>query len=185
MADKVSGPNESSSSGASGDTPVSMTQFNSAMAQLSRSQQETVEHMNQIHAQFQQWASAQAVIKPSTGASVAAQQVLQPPPPHGPQHHAVPGNIKLAKPSLFTGATKANVETWLFEVEQYLTAYGVTDYSQRIAFACASFKGVALQWWQNQCLTHPGLQLTWDQFKEEVRKRFQPIEASRTALALS
>src|SRR5438105_9520677 len=40
---------------------------------------------------------------------------------------------------------------------------------------------MAIQWWQNHCILHPGLRLTWEQFKDEVRKRFQPIEASRTA----
>jgi len=102
-------------------------------------------------------------------------------PSHVPPNSSISGSIKLAKPSLFTGAIKANVETWLFEVEQYLTAYGVKDDSQKIAFATASFKGMAVQWWQNHCMTHPGLHLQWDQFKEEVRKRFQPVEASRTA----
>src|SRR6185369_4591593 len=79
---------------------------------------------------------------------------------HVPPTSSISGNIKLAKPSLFTGVTKANVETWLFEVEQYLTAYGVRDESQKIAFATASFKGMGVQWWQNHCMSHPGLHLT-------------------------
>jgi len=155
-----------------------MTQFNTALAQLSHMQQETMQNVHQMQTQLQQWAARTA--SPSTATAASSQQ-----PSHPssliPPNHLVPGNIKLTKPSLFTGATKSNVETWIFEVEQYLTAYGVTDDSQRIAFACASFKGVALQWWQNQCLTHPGVRLTWNQFKDEVRRRFQPIEASRTA----
>lgn len=137
-------------------------------------QQETMQNVHQMQASLQHLVSQST--HPLNGASSSSST-----PPLVPPTTSIPGYIKLAKPSLFTGAAKANVETWLFEVEQYLLAYGVNNESQRIAFASASLKGLALQWWQNHCILHPGLGLSWAEFKEEVRKRFQPVEASRTA----
>ena len=154
------GHEESSSSGvpasrATGDTSVSMTQFSHAFNQLVQMQQETVQNVHQMQAQLQELFSG-----PTQGQGGTVHQggrVHQAPTSlsgvqnqpsqslsHVPPTSSIPGSIKLAKPSLFTGAIKANVETWLFEVEQYLTAYGVKDHSQMIAFATSSFKGMAV-----------------------------------------
>jgi hypothetical protein len=161
----------------SGDTPVSQSQLNQAMAQVARMQQETMQNVAQMQASLQHLVSLSPPSLSGVNVTASSSSIPNLVAPTA----SIPGYIKLAKPSLFSGAVKTNVETWLFEVEQYLLAYGVNNESQRIAFAAASFKGLALQWWQNHCLLHPGLGLTWGQFKDEVRKRFQPVEASRTA----
>ena len=140
------------SSGATGDTPVSMSQFNQVLNQLAHMQQETVQNVHHMQSQLQQLlAHPQDEAKTQGGTVHQPQQPLsgvvnQPShtPVHVPPSSSVPSHIKLAKPSLFTGVTKANVETWIFEVEQYLSAYGISVESQKIAFASASFKGMAL-----------------------------------------
>jgi len=125
------GHEESSSSGvpassATSDTSVSMTQFSHAFNQLVQMQQETVQNVHQMQAQLQELFSGptqgqggRVHQSPSSLSGVQNQpsQSLS----HVPPASSIPGSIKLAKPSLFTGAIKANVETWLFEVEQYLT----------------------------------------------------------------
>lgn len=173
MSDKGVASSSAASSSTGSDILVSQAQLNQAMAHFARMQQETMQNVQQMQASLHQLT---AHTSHSHNGAIPP-QAPQPVPPTT----SIPGFVKLAKPSLFTGATRANVETWLFEVEQYLMAYGVTNDSQRIAFAAASLKGLAIQWWQNHCLLHPGLGLTWEQFKEEVRRRFQPVEASRTA----
>jgi len=158
-----------------GDTVVSLQQFNQAMAQVAQMQQETMQNVRGMQEAINRISSSSPQLQPLSGApSIPPAQFI-------PPSAVIPGFIKLAKPSLFTGVVKANVELWLFEVEQYLVAYGVSIDSQRVAFASGHFKGLALQWWQNHCIQHPGLTITWDQFKSQVRTRFQPIEASRTA----
>ena len=158
------GHDESSSSGvparATVDTPVSMTQFSHAFNQLVQMQQETVQNVHQMQVQLQEMFSGPThqggIVHQAPTSLSGVQNQPSHPPSHVPPTSSIPGCIKLAKPSLFTGAIKTNVETWLFEVEQYLTAYGVKDDSQMIAFATSSFKGMAVQWWQNHCMTHPG-----------------------------
>lgn len=167
-----SGEVSNAASAASTDTPVSQAQLNQAMMQLARMQQDTMQNVHQIQVSLQHLQSHNPYS--STGSS-SINPLLVPPTT------SIPGYVKLAKPSIFTGATKTNVETWLFEVEQYLIAYGMNSDSQRIAFATSFLKGLALQWWQNHCITTPGLTLSWSQFKEEVRNRFQPVAASKLA----
>lgn len=154
---------------------VSQQQFNQAMAQVVQMQRDTMQNVHEMQEAINRLAVSPPHPHPLPGASPLSSPQFVPP------SAVIPGFIKLAKPSLFTGAVKANVESWLFEVEQYLVAYGVSVDSQRVAFASGHFKGLALQWWQNHCIQHPGLTITWEQFKSEVRTRFQPIEASRTA----
>lgn len=168
----------SQSEATNGDAPVSQSQLNTVLNQFAQMQRQTMQEVHQMQTSLREVLSSnQSHAQPTSAASSA--------PPSNPSlvplTARIPGYIKLAKPSLFTGAAKANVETWLFEVEQYLMAYEVDDDSQRIAFAAASLKGLALQWWQNHCILHPSQRLSWQQFKEEVKKRFQPVEASRTA----
>ena len=50
-------PTESSASGATSDTTVSQSQFNQAFQQLARMQQETMQGLHQMQAQFQEWTS--------------------------------------------------------------------------------------------------------------------------------
>ena len=132
---------------AAGDAVVSQQQFNQALAQVERMQRETMQNVHEM---------AEAIdVSPFLPSHPLSGAPPIPSPQFVPPSTVIPGLIQLAKPSVSTGAVKANVETWLFEVEQYLMAYGVDDDSQRIAFAAASLKGLALQWWQNHCILHP------------------------------
>src|SRR5581483_7725430 len=168
-----------------GDAPVTQSQLNQilnhAMAHFDQRQRETMQNaVHQMQTSLQSLQHNQSTSQPlSSSSSTSTSHPTS--TTHSP---TMPGIIKLPKPSFFTGAAKSDVETWLFEVEQYLMSYGVTVDAQKVAFAAACLKGLALQWWQYHCTLHSGvnvLNITWNAFKEEMRKRFQPVEASRTA----
>ena len=113
-------------------------------------------------------------------ASSTASSTINPfsPPP------TLPSKVKLSPPSNYTGDRNVNVETWLFEINQYLDTSSVNLASQRIAVASGHFKKEsALQWWKNQCQSNPNpiSNWSWIQFVDAVKDRFQPLAASRTA----
>jgi hypothetical protein len=84
--------------------------------------------------------------------------------------------VKISPPSNFTGARVSNVETWIFEMDQYLTVCGVND-ERRVAVASSYLKESALLWWRTQAATVH----TWAVFRSALVTRFQPLAASRTA----
>jgi hypothetical protein len=145
------------------------------MAHFAHQQQEIMQQLQttiqQVHHQSQQQSSA-------SRASNHPASFGQLPP-------ALPNHIKLAKPNFYSGALNSNVDTWIFEIERYLLAYSIHDDLQRITFASSFFRELALQWWQSYCTTHLQAEqtLTWNQFKETMKQRFQPVAASRTARA--
>jgi hypothetical protein len=99
-------------------------------------------------------------------------------------HSPLPARVKLSAPPTYNGSPSINVSTWLFQIEQYLEASGVHDEQQRIVVAVSYFRELASQWWVNRVsvLQNAPTQY-WDEFKEAVQQRFQPISASRTARA--
>jgi len=95
----------------------------------------------------------------------------------------MPAAVRVAPPSTYNGLRQVNVETWLFEVFQYLTLCGVKEDEQRIALASSYLKEAALQWWVGLCRDPNSVPHTWDAFGVALRSRFQPVAASRTARA--
>ena len=95
----------------------------------------------------------------------------------------LPVKVKISPPSNFSGTREVNVDSWLFEMVQYLNACGVAE-DQRVGVASSYLKNNALQWWftQNQ-LSNAQRPSTWDAFATAVRLRFQPVAASREARA--
>jgi hypothetical protein len=95
----------------------------------------------------------------------------------------LPTKVKISAPSNFNGTREVNVDSWLFEMVQYLNACGVGE-NQRVTVASSYLKNMALQWWftQNQ-LSNADRPSTWDAFATALRLRFQPIAASRVARA--
>lgn len=159
------------------NSAVSKQEFHLALAQMGQQHQQAMQSIQQV----QEFISRLAITS-TTAPSGAPHSSQLPSTRHvTPSPHVLPGFMKMQRPSVFKGELDSNVDTWLFEVETYITAYGVTDDAQKIAFATAYLKGLAVQWWQSRCSTFPGQTISWDQFRKEVRERFQPIEASRTA----
>jgi hypothetical protein len=181
----------SSSSGSASDAPVTNAQFSAMLAQFAQSQSENIHQ--QVQSALQQFQQHQQ-----------QQHYVPPPPPTAPQathassaanipsmsnfHHAspltaVPIHIKLAKPNHYNGALSTNVDTWLFEMEQYLAGSFVNDDAARITIASTYLRDLASTWWYQICQVERAPPTTWVEFKEALKSRFQPIAAARTARA--
>jgi hypothetical protein len=93
---------------------------------------------------------------------------------------------KLATPPSFRGDA-AKVDEWVHTMEQYIDYYGVQSFpseAEKVKFAAMCLQDKAAQWWRAYTadLALKGQAIdTWDEFTEELRKRFRPIEASVAA----
>jgi hypothetical protein len=92
------------SSEASGDTPVSQSQLNLALAQVAQMQQETSQIVHQMQTSLQQLiARPTQSLSGATSTSTSSSST----PAFVSPTNSIPNYIKLTKPSLFTGAVKA------------------------------------------------------------------------------
>jgi type II secretory pathway pseudopilin PulG len=195
----MSNPLLSSSSGEtqSSDSPITVSQMNQMVGQMLQQvfhqQQETIQQ--QVHTametamrQFQQQHQhpVPPVIPSSTTAASTATNTSSNPGLVGASHAVMfpsplPPKVKISSPSSFTGALSTNVNSWLFEMDRYLTLCNVTSDDQRVAVASSYLKETASKWWENRCrLPNPPIQ-HWQSFSDAIRERFQPLAASRTA----
>lgn len=188
------GPSSAVTHDPSNNTPITLVQMNNMMAQmleeLSRQQQEVIQkqvqaavHSAVVHLQQQLPASSSSSSSTSSSGSGSTSDSTNPiyvaPTPVA----ALPSKVKVAAPGTFTGNRTLNVDTWLFEMNQYLAVCGVTTDNQRIAVASSYLKEVALQWWLGRC-RHPNTPpQDWPSFVNALKERFQPLAASRTARA--
>jgi Retrotransposon gag protein len=106
--------------------------------------------------------------------------------------------VKPPKPPTFEGIGRMNVDLWIFEVEQYFQVVRVPK-DEQVGWAGTLLRDAAATWWRSVVIeaqganheTKPDLDypepkpasqlFTWGKFKELIRTRFVPIEASKTA----
>ena len=93
--------------------------------------------------------------------------------------------IKPPKPDIFEGRRDgANVERWLFQVQQYFEFYGTKD-TERIRYAALLLRGTAAIWWQTRTdavqQNHATEIRTWKQFCTAVTDQFRPVNAVNRA----
>lgn len=113
-----------------------------------------------------------AFIQAQVAAALQAQAPL--PPPNRPRP---------AKPDTFDAATpSADVELWLFSLDEYLEACNVTNDDQKIREAATFLRGPALTWWRTVKQGPPESRVvTWDAFKQNIRLAFKPINSIKVA----
>ena len=93
--------------------------------------------------------------------------------------------LRLRDPETFGADPRANIRTWIFALETYLTAVDITDDKQRIDYAVTLFRGAALEWWRHFQLnaTLPrstiALPATWEDFIATLRVRFKILSVNR------
>jgi len=188
-------PSDSPSSRPS-DTPITLSQvnglMNSAMGQmleeLARQQREGIQQQVQaavqaaVH-QFQQHQQQPQVPSSSSASSSSSSAANLVNSSSLSSLGSLPSMVKVAAPGNFTGAQNINVDTWLFEMNQYLTVCGVLTDEQRIAVASSYLKEAALQWWLGRCRLPNIPPRDWLSFVAALKERFQPLAASRTARA--
>jgi len=96
--------------------------------------------------------------------------------------------VRIPKPEVFSGGKKLkDTEEWLFCMDSYLNASGVTTDIERITVAVGYLRGAALTWWRRiSSPGTPGRPTTWNEFGRALLSTFQPInpaEAARDILA--
>ncbi len=92
--------------------------------------------------------------------------------------------LKPVKPPTYHGDRRTNAEIWLLELENYFAITGVTDGTQRVAFAVSQFRDAAVIWWKHlkqQPDTDTELVNDWDKFKRQLLRNYAPVEAAETA----
>ena len=117
-------------------------------------------------------------------------QVNQPQPAN-PQQGALPPPVQLVapiprvkpeRPQAFTGKKSENLESWIFQVQQFFDLSQVPN-EDRIQLAASWFKDHAAIWWQeyhqniNWTLQPP----TWEEFLQAIRAYFVPVNTSLNA----
>ena len=100
------------------------------------------------------------------------------------QRQPYQATIRPPKPETFGGKKEENVETWIFQVKQYLELCKIEDGKTQIRMAAAFFKDTAAIWWRN-CLTSSTSDLgglnNWNEFQTALAGQFRPVNASKLA----
>ena len=170
----------SSSSSASENAPVTYGQLTNMFHTFAQHQQEQIQQlMNSLTSNYNTMSDASMA---AASAQPANNPIFNPGPSSSSPAASLPAKVKIAAPSNFSGNNREiNVDSWLFEMTQYLDTCGVADAS-RIQVARNYLKQTAQQWWfsQNQ---KPADQRpsTWAAFATALRQRFQPVAASLAA----
>lgn len=102
------------------------------------------------------------------------------------QQHNSQSSIQLKppKPSTFHG-DRRSVDTWLFEVDSYLSAFPGISEDNKLSYMVSCLRDHAVIWWQALQASRTDEQKvkTCQQFKQEFKKHYQPLQAAETARA--
>ena len=93
-----------------------------------------------------------------------------------------PGRLKPPRPVPYSGDTRADVEEWLFRVEQYFLATSTPE-SNRVSYAAALLNGSAASWWRQKYQENAQAEVCtiWIEFKQALTKQFKFIATSMRA----
>jgi hypothetical protein len=168
--------------------PITVNQMNHMMGQMfqqfARQQEQTIQQQVQAavetavqHVQHHMFTSP-----PSAAAAAASTASPNPSPSSGLARAnpivplvSLPPKVKISAPSNFTGTRVVNVNSWIFERNQYLVLCGVTADDQRVAVATSYLKEAAFSWWENRCRQPNPPTQNWLTFADSLKERFQPL----------
>ena len=99
--------------------------------------------------------------------------------------------IRPKEPDLFHGNQDENVRRWLFQVEQYFAAVGLTDNHRKVTMAATLLRGKAQILWESVVTTMAGQGIgedacPWSNFKTGLEQHFRPVnfeDKARSRLA--
>ena len=93
--------------------------------------------------------------------------------------------VDVPKPKTFNGIRNAReVENFLWGLEQYFEATGITDHASKIRTAAMYLSGTTMLWWRRR---HGDVQRgvctidTFEDFKREFKMQFFPVNAEEEA----
>ena len=140
------------------------------IAELAQAFKNLQGQFNQAQAQINQLNSA---LNAANQTNVSLKQALDGANPTGPTTE----RPKLRKPELFKG--KGSVHSWIEHMDNYLQG---SEPTQALAIATSYLDGNAHEWWIVFRTTQEGSDVkTWDDLKEALRKRFQPLNKKKAA----
>ena len=95
-------------------------------------------------------------------------------------------SLKLPKPKApeeYNPAKKTDVDTWIFNCEQYFSMYNSITEVDQVRIAATYLRGIAATWWQHYLGTStiPTSTTPWADFTKAVKLRWQPINPIRDA----
>lgn len=86
------------------------------------------------------------------------------------------------KPPLFSGERDSiELDTWLFQVEEFYTTIGLVDEVQKVRAGGLMLKGQAASWYRDVMRRETTAIRTWRQFVEGVSRMFMPIGREKQA----
>ncbi|KAF2324198.1 hypothetical protein GH714_009880 [Hevea brasiliensis] len=95
--------------------------------------------------------------------------------------------VEVPKPNAFHGGRNAKeIDNFLWSLEQYFRAFGITEDARKIDHAPLYLADTAMVWWRRRLLDiERGTSIisTWDDFKKELKKQFYPENAAHEARA--
>ncbi len=142
--------------------PPNQPTVEQVLSQLLAQQQWMQQEIVALHQQQQQQPQQPSVIvQPNSGLAASFSSALKP-----------------AKPSTFTGDRKRNAQAWLWEMETYFEAVGLTD-PRRVLLAASQLRDDAVIWWKSISSSTPIR--TWCEFKSAFLAQYQPVEGAETA----
>ncbi|KAF2282345.1 hypothetical protein GH714_043993 [Hevea brasiliensis] len=100
---------------------------------------------------------------------------------------AMPSRVEVPKPSSFKGSRDAKeIDNFLWNMEQYFRALGITDDARKIDHAPLYLADTATVWWRRrQADREKGLCIinTWEDFKKELKRQFYPENVAKETRA--
>ncbi|KAK8307402.1 hypothetical protein V6Z12_D03G193100 [Gossypium hirsutum] len=96
-------------------------------------------------------------------------------------------SVDVPKPKEFKGTRSArDVDNFLWGIEQYFRAKGITEDATKVTTAAMYLTDVALLWWRRRStdVSHGGTEIgTWEEFRREFKAQFYPEYAEDEARA--
>jgi len=95
--------------------------------------------------------------------------------------------VDVPRPKAYNGSRNAKeVDNFLWSLEQYFKALGITEDTKKIDSATLYLMDTAMVWWRRRysdiergtCIIN-----TWDEFKKELKRQFYPENAEEEARA--
>jgi hypothetical protein len=106
-----------------------------------------------------------------------------------PAHNTVSKALSTIKLPEFTGEKdKVDLDTWLFQSEQYFTTLSQVTDAQKIQIASLQLRGHAAAWWRDVSQHAADKPATWDDFKKRIMSVYMPVlrdELARDRLAVA
>lgn len=118
-----------------------------------------------------------------TAAAAAASSSSSSSSSAAPSSHVAPRRARIPPPTSFAGRVGTSIDDWLTQLETqhryYSSEFPSHDAAAKIEFALAWVAPEVLQWYTS--LTASSAINTWDEFKDAMRLRYQPIASSHRA----